>query len=174
MLSPRRHVGEEVGEGGNRYRLTKFVRVQGDKPHPERFRIEPVFFTPALRHSWSTLFKISPLHIHIFRLKTQYGDIQLLSANHLLWHLPNLISSLNRSQGHRVHMRLVISSLLRRVQPTRSLPLKRTHALIARGAAVRPFNYQIQCPAQCSVHGVCKSAPTVEHTEKFGARHVSP
>ena len=30
------------------YRLTEFVRVQGDKPYLERVRVDPVYFTPTL------------------------------------------------------------------------------------------------------------------------------
>lgn len=48
MLDPLRRPGQVVGN----YQLTEFVRVQGDKPHPERFVVDPVFFSPALKNSW--------------------------------------------------------------------------------------------------------------------------
>jgi hypothetical protein len=53
MLSPRLAPGHEVVGDNNRYRLTEFLRLQGDKPIHERFRVGPSYFTPA--HSWCNL-----------------------------------------------------------------------------------------------------------------------
>jgi hypothetical protein len=52
-FQPEGRIGEVIGNGNqdspNQYQLTEFVRVQGAQPHPERHRVDTVFFTPVLK-----------------------------------------------------------------------------------------------------------------------------
>ena len=59
QLAPRRQPGDVVGGSHSKrgsenhhYRLTEFVRVQGDKRTAELNRVDPVFFTPAIAEDW--------------------------------------------------------------------------------------------------------------------------